>query len=106
MATETMVQKVERLERENAALKVKVEAKNNGAITFHVSRGGTAKDGTVYEGKGGIMVRGFGRNPVTLYAEQWERLFARIDDLKAFVTEHKEECAAINVAYRAKHGDK
>ena len=108
MATnETVSQTIARLTAENAALKAKAEARSVGTITFHVSKGGKAADGNTYEGKGGIMVRGFGRNPVTLYVEQWERLFDRMDDLKAFVAEHRAEALAINAAYRLKHdGDK
>jgi hypothetical protein len=35
--------------------------------------------------KGAVSVYGLGRFPVTLYAEQWERLSEYMDDLKAFM---------------------
>ncbi len=34
--------------------------------------------------KGALSVYGLGRFPVTLYAGQWERLFAAATDIKAF----------------------
>lgn len=34
--------------------------------------------------KGALSVYGLGRFPVTLYAGQWERLWAAQDDIKAF----------------------
>ena len=38
--------------------------------------------------KGAISVYGLQRMPVTLYVEQWERLLAFSDDLKAFMKEN------------------
>ncbi len=38
--------------------------------------------------KGGMSVYGLGRFPVTLYRQQWERLFAHADLLKAFMVEN------------------
>ena len=38
--------------------------------------------------KGGVSVYGLGRFPVTLYKEQWTRLLAMSDDIKAFIAEH------------------
>ena len=46
-----------------------------GKITFAISR------------KGAIMARGMGRWPVTLYVEQWERLFDQSQEFKEFVEE-------------------
>lgn len=36
--------------------------------------------------KGAVSVYGLGRFPVTLYASQWEALFGRQDEIKAFIT--------------------
>ena len=36
--------------------------------------------------KGALSVYGLGRFPVTLYAGQWERLFAAQDEIKAFAS--------------------
>ena len=41
--------------------------------------------------KGALSVYGLQRMPVTLYVEQWTRLLAFADDLKAFLTEHDSE---------------
>ena len=38
--------------------------------------------------KGGVSVYGLQRMPVTLYAEQWERLLAFADEIKAFIKDH------------------
>jgi len=35
--------------------------------------------------KGGVSVYGMGRFPVTLYREQWERLFAHREQIEAFI---------------------
>lgn len=60
-----------------AELKAKLaaaEAKQHKALSFKVSE------------KGAVSVYGMGRFPVTLYAEQWERLLNVTDDLKQFIT--------------------
>lgn len=56
------------LRAENAALKA-----SRTAITYKVS------------GKNAISAYGLGQFPVTLYAEQWDRLDADIDQRKAFI---------------------
>lgn len=38
--------------------------------------------------KGAVMVKGLGRWPVTLYSDQWTKLLARVDDLRAFLKEN------------------
>lgn len=38
--------------------------------------------------KGAVSVYGLQRMPVTLYVEQWERLLAFADDIKAFLKEN------------------
>jgi hypothetical protein len=39
--------------------------------------------------KGAVSVYGLGRFPVTLYQEQWQKLLAMSDDIKAFIEENK-----------------
>ncbi|HEY1462161.1 MAG TPA: hypothetical protein VGF44_01935 [Terriglobales bacterium] len=39
--------------------------------------------------KGGVSVYGLGRFPVTLYYEQWNRLFDAVDRLKQFLEDNK-----------------
>ena len=43
--------------------------------------------------KGGISVYGLGRFPVTLYWEQWKRLFVAKDKILAFAEENKDKLA-------------
>jgi len=35
--------------------------------------------------KGGVSLYGLGRFPVTLYASQWERLIAEVEQIKTFL---------------------
>jgi hypothetical protein len=70
-----------RLEAKNAALMAELEAKSKPrALSFKVS-----------EKTGALSVYGFGRFPVTLYVEQWERLFAAIDEMKAFIKANRSQ---------------
>jgi hypothetical protein len=39
--------------------------------------------------KGGVSVYGLGRFPVTLYQEQWAKLLAMADDIRAFIRENE-----------------
>jgi hypothetical protein len=43
--------------------------------------------------KGGIMVLGLRQFPVTFYAEEWSKLFAMADEIKAFATANAKELA-------------
>jgi hypothetical protein len=40
--------------------------------------------------KGALSVYGLGRFPVTLYKEQWTKLLAMADDIKAFLKENDD----------------
>ncbi len=40
---------------------------------------------------GGVSVYGLQRFPVTLYAEQWERLLKDSEKILAFIQEHRSE---------------
>jgi hypothetical protein len=66
---DAMKAELERLRAENDALKRTKE------------KGLTMKIGE----KGGLSVYGLGRFPVTLYKEQWIRLLAMSDEIKAFI---------------------
>jgi hypothetical protein len=64
---------IERLRAENEALKKPARA-------------------TVYlqeSEKGGLSIYGMGRFPVTLYREQWEKLLAMADEIRAFIRENE-----------------
>ena len=66
---------LERLKAENAALK----ARPAKGLSLRVSE------------KGGVSVYGLGRFPVTLYLEQWTKLLAMADEIRAFIKEHEAE---------------
>ena len=63
---------VERLKAENAQLKTQ-RGRN---VSLKVSE------------KGGVSVYGLGRFPVTLYKEQWTKLLAMSDEIRAFIKEN------------------
>ena len=72
MADEDLKAELERLRAENDRLKNRT------------ARGTSLK----VSAKGGVSVYGLGRFPVTLYKEQWTKLLAMADDIKAFIKEH------------------
>ena len=68
----------EELKARLSQLEKEVETKKrSGEMTFKVGE------------KGGVSVYGLGRFPVTLYYEQWLRLFAAASDIAAFMEENK-----------------
>jgi hypothetical protein len=69
---------VERLRAENERLKTQ----RGRAVSLKVSE------------KGGVSVYGLGRFPVTLYKEQWTKLLAMTDEIRAFLKEHDSELKA------------
>ena len=72
MADEDLKAEIERLRAENEALKKPAR----GQISVRVSE------------KGAVSVYGLGRFPVTLYKEQWERLLAAAEQVKAFIKDN------------------
>ncbi|MGH7803686.1 MAG: hypothetical protein ACREQJ_05015 [Candidatus Binatia bacterium] len=70
MAEDDVKAELERLRAENEALK---KASRPGGLAIKVSE------------KGGVSVYGLGRFPVTLYQEQWEKLLAHTDEIRAFI---------------------
>lgn len=76
---ETPAEKLARLERENEALKAQVASAGKRGLTMKVGQ------------SGGVSVYGLGRFPVTLYKEQWQRLFGAILEIQAFIREHDSE---------------
>jgi hypothetical protein len=69
MSDDEMKAELERLRNENAALKKGAAT----GITMKVSE------------KGGLSVYGMGRFPITLYKEQWLKLWNMSDDIRAFI---------------------
>lgn len=67
--TEDLQAELERLRAENERLK----------------KAGRSKLAMKVSEKGALSVYGMGRFPVTLYKEQWLRLLAMADDIRAFI---------------------
>lgn len=67
---------LERLRRENEALK---EKSKPGAVQLKVSQ------------KGAVSLYGLGRFPVTLYKEQWERVLDMAEDIRRFIAENDDQ---------------
>ena len=74
MSDEDLKAELERLRAENEQLKKSVR----GKLTMKVSE------------KGALSVYGMGRFPVTLYKEQWLRLLAAADEIKAFIEANQD----------------
>lgn len=72
MADEDVAAELERLRKENEALRQQAKAKP-GQLTLKVSE------------KGAVSVYGLGRFPVTLYQEQWLKLLERADEIREFI---------------------
>ena len=70
--SEDLRAELERLRAENESLK---KAGSRG-ISLKVSQ------------KGAVSLYGMGRFPVTLYKEQWTKLLAMSDDIRAFLKEN------------------
>lgn len=75
MADEDIQAELERLRAENETLK----QRRNSAVSIKVSE------------KGAVSVYGLGRFPVTLYQEQWQKLLALSDQIKAFIEENRSK---------------
>ena len=73
MADDDLKAELERLKAENERLK---SQRGRGA-SLKVSE------------KGGVSVYGLGRFPVTLYKEQWAKLLAMADEIRAFIKENE-----------------
>jgi hypothetical protein len=69
MSDDDLKAELERLRNENAALKKGAATR----VTMKVSE------------KGAVSVYGMGRFPVTLYKEQWLKLLAMSDEIRAFI---------------------
>ena len=79
MTNEELLAKIQALEAVNAELAAKA-AKASG-------------QGLKVSAKGAVSLYGLGRFPVTLYASQWEKLFTKQDEVKAFIQENLAKLA-------------
>ena len=75
MSDEDLKAELERLRRENEALK----QRTGRSVSLKVSE------------KGGVSVYGLGRFPITLYKEQWAKLLDMADQIRDFITQHDSE---------------
>ena len=78
MSDEDLKAELERRKAENERLK----SQRGRSVSLKVSE------------KGGVSVYGLGRFPVTLYKEQWGKLLAMADEIRAFIKEHDAELKA------------
>ena len=78
MSDEELKAELDRLRKENAALKKGASS----SIRMKVSE------------KGALSIYGMGRFPVTLYKEQWLKLLDMADDIRAFIAAHEGELKA------------
>lgn len=76
MSTQELLAKVARGEITPDEAEKQMEAASQKPITFKVSD------------KGAISLYGLQRFPVTLYAEQWERVLDKADELRAFIADN------------------
>ena len=78
MSEEDLKAELERLKAENEQLKTQ----RGRSVGLKVSE------------KGGVSVYGLGRFPVTLNKEQWAKLLAMSDEIKAFIKENDAKLKA------------
>ena len=78
MSDEEMKAELDRLRNENAALKKGASS----SLRLKVSE------------KGALSVYGMGRFPVTLYKEQWLKLLAMSDEIRAFIAANEAQLKA------------
>jgi hypothetical protein len=75
MSDEDLRAELERLKKENEALK---KGASKG-ISMKVSE------------KGGVSVYGLGRFPITFYKEQWAKLLDMADEIRAFIAANESQ---------------
>ena len=78
MSDEDLKAELEKLKAENERLK----NQRARSVSLKVSE------------KGGVSVYGLGRFPVTLYKEQWTKLLAMSDDIRAFIHDNDAKLKA------------
>jgi hypothetical protein len=78
MSEEDVKAELERLRKENAALK----------------KGATTGIRMKVSEKGAVSIYGMGRFPVTLYKEQWVKLLDMSDDIRAFIAANESQLKA------------
>jgi hypothetical protein len=77
MSDEDLKAELERLKKENEALKS--QKTKAGQFSMKVSE------------KGAVSIYGMGRFPVTLYQEQWLKLLDHADEIKSFIRDNESK---------------
>jgi hypothetical protein len=80
MSDQDLKEELERLRRENEALKQ--GRQKVGTLSLKVSQ------------KGAVSLYGMGRFPVTLYKEQWQKLLGFGEEIKKFIEENDSQLKA------------
>jgi len=62
-------------------------------LEAEIAAGKAHRPGLKVSPKGGVSIYGLGRFPVTLYASQWEALFAKRSEIEGFIEAHRGELA-------------
>jgi len=75
MSDDSMREELERLRKENEALK----------------KGATRGVSLKVSEKGGVSVYGLGRFPITLYKEQWLKLLDMAADIRTFISANESQ---------------
>ena len=76
MSPEQMALALAQLQAENAKLKANANSKGTGLKVTE---------------KGCVALYGLGRFPVTLYANQWQKIFAKREEIEAFIETNKAQ---------------
>jgi hypothetical protein len=72
---EELQREIERLRAENESLKTR----GPRGVSLKVSE------------KGGVSLYGLGRFPITLYVEQWEKIFDLAPEIRRFIEENRSQ---------------
>lgn len=86
VSNEAIMAEILRLRAENEALKAKASA-NDRPISMAIAA------------KGGVSVYGLGQFPVTLYREQWEKLFTASSQIQSFIKANAKDLATKGVEF-------
>lgn len=70
--------------KELEQLRADKKARDNRELTLKVSE------------KGAVSLYGLGRFPVTLYKEQWQKVFPFVDKIKSFIAENDSRLKSKN----------
>ena len=70
--------------KELEQLRAEKKARDNRELTLKVSE------------KGAVSLYGLGRFPVTLYKEQWQKVFPFVDKIKTFIADNENNLKTKN----------